>query len=288
MVIAIIAILAAMLLPALSKAKAKAQGIQCMNNHRQLALAWRLYTDDNADRVPYASTSGAAGRGGASGSDLIVAGTPLPSDFAWSGMHMNILSGGNRASWDPTMDMMKRPLWTYAKNAAIYKCPSDRSTATLNGVVHDRILSMSMNLYVGGFAPTSFTQGDAGTDGGWGFGATYNIYRKTTAIQPPSSIFLFLDMREDTVNWSNFMADMDGYSPNNPGAYAWYDIPGMYHNRAAGFSFVDGHSEIKRWRDGRTCPNMAPKDTALAVPSPWAQAGNQDIAWIQDKSTRPH
>src|SRR5690242_4779519 len=58
-VIAIIAILAAMLLPSLAKAKQKAQGIQCLNNHRQLALGWRMYADDSGDVLVYASTSGA-------------------------------------------------------------------------------------------------------------------------------------------------------------------------------------------------------------------------------------
>lgn len=92
-VIAIIAILAAMLLPALTKAKLKAQGIQCMNNHRQLSLAWKLYCDDNNDTVPFASTADASARGG--GSTLMGGSTPQ-DDWAWSGMHMEIQAGYNK------------------------------------------------------------------------------------------------------------------------------------------------------------------------------------------------
>lgn len=288
-VIAIIAILAAMLLPALSKAKAKAQGIQCMNNHRQLALAWRLYVEDASDSIPYASTAGAAAAGGSSqhpsGSDLIVAGSPSPNDYAWLGIHLDNAFGvtGNRAAWDPSIDLMKRPLWRYGPNKGIYKCPADHSTVTANNITYDRLLTMSMNLYVGGFAPTSF--GQPGTDGNWPFATGYKIYAKSSQIQPPTDIFLFLDMREDTVNWSNFMQDMDGYDPSNPSSYAWSDIPGIYHNNSCGFSFVDGHSEIKHWKDVRTCPPIT-LGQAYTPPSPWSQPNNQDIAWVQAHSTR--
>ena len=88
-VIAIIAILAAMLLPALSKAKQKAQGIQCMNNHRQLSLAWRLYADDSADRITYASTGGTTGK---RQGNSVPANNLAPGDanlYAWSGAHMD-------------------------------------------------------------------------------------------------------------------------------------------------------------------------------------------------------
>ena len=285
-VIAIIAILAALLLPVLTRAKMKAQGVQCMSHHRQLALGWRLYGDDNADWVPYASTYSSSSPGGG-GSVLIVPGSPSPDDYAWSGIHDNVLGAGNLATWDPTVDMLRRPLWIYNRNPGIYKCPSDHSTVrTADGVVHERILSMAMNLFVGGFAPPNFGT-RAGNDGNWPTAAGFKIFAKTTDIQPPASIFVFLDMREDTDNWSNFMADMDGYSPNNPAIYSWYDIPGIYHNLSAGFSFCDGHSEMKRWQDGRTCPPMAPAGTELNPPVPWAQPDNPDIAWIHDKSTRP-
>jgi len=246
-----------------------------------------MYCDDSNDRVPYASTYAAGSRGVAS-SVLIGQGATPADDNAWLGIHMDVLSGGNRASWDPTQDMEKRPLWKYAPNTGIYKCPSDTSTATLNGVVHDRILTMSMNLYVGGFAPSpgAYANGQLdGTDGGWTWADSYRIYHKTSQIQPVSTIFIFLDMRQDTVNWSNFMADMTGYNPTDPKQYGWADLPGSYHNHAAGFSFCDGHAEIKRWLDSRTCPPVSPNGTKLD-PSTVPAQYNQDVAWVQDKATR--
>ena len=287
-VIAIIAILAAMLLPALSKAKAKAQGITCMNNHRQLSLAWRLYVDDNSDVVPYASTGGGSGRQG----DSVPVNNTVgdPNNYAWSGAHLNTFDASNLGAWQPQYDMMKRPLWNYGKNIGLYKCPSDHSTTLPDnntGQSHDRILTMSINLFVGGFAPskTDFAKGvRVGNDGGWNVSPPYTIYSKSAAIKDPSNIFIFLDMREDTVNWSNFMMDMTGNSPSDPSSYKWGDLVGSYHNRAGALSFIDGHSQIKKWQDPRTAPPLAPVHTELTIQNP--QGGNPDIAWMQDKATR--
>src|SRR5437867_12628755 len=104
-VIAIIAILAAMLLPALSKAKLKAQGIQCTSNHRQLGLCWRLYAEDNHDRLCYASDSGGQ--------------YPTADPYSWCNTHLDYTP--NSYNWDPTVDIMQRPLWQYAKSVGIYK-----------------------------------------------------------------------------------------------------------------------------------------------------------------------
>jgi prepilin-type N-terminal cleavage/methylation domain-containing protein/prepilin-type processing-associated H-X9-DG protein len=276
-VIAIIAILAAMLFPALARAKQKAQGIQCMNNHRQLALGWRMYAEDCNDVLVYASTSGQNGN--------------YPDQYAWSGAHMDFL-GSNRQNWDPSVDMQKRPLWNYVgKNQGVFKCPSDHSTVTVNNVAKPRILTMAMNVFTGGFAPVVGSDPlPFGTDGHWPWAAPYNVYSKLTMIggvTPVSKIFVFLDMREDRVNWSNFMIDMSGYSPANSGSYKFTsDLPGMYHNNGCSFSFADGHSESKKWVDPRTTPPLVPGGDPLAVsstPSP----NNPDIAWLQDHSTRP-
>jgi prepilin-type N-terminal cleavage/methylation domain-containing protein len=266
-VIAIIAILAALLLPALIQAKMKAQGIQCMNNHRQLALAWRMYAEDNHDVLVYASDYPGNWQ---INSDVL-------DQYAWTLTHMDF-DPNNRGNWDIEYDMVKRPLWPYtSKNAAIYKCPSDKSYLTVDGEQKPRVRSMSMNLYVGGFD---------GTDGGWPWAEPFRIYTKLPQIDVPTKIFVFLDMREDSVNWGNFMTCMEGYSPTDPSRYCFDgDYPGMYHHFACGFSFADGHSELKRWRDNRTIPPL----TAGANPlfSVFSQSpDNPDIAWLQDHSTR--
>jgi len=274
-VIAIIAILAAMILPALHKAKQKAQGIGCMNNHRQLSFAWRMYADDNNEYITYASTS--------TGASLPPdTDTSNPDNYAWSGAHMDD-SGANRANWDPGFDMMKRPLWRYAKSAALYKCPSDQSKVQTASGLKPRILTMSMNLYVGGFAPDR-GGGRCGTGGGWSFADPYRIYCTIASINVPSKIFVFLDMREDRVNWSNFMTIMDGYMPTDPSKYQLGDLPGMYHNFACGFSFTDGHCEMKKWRDSRTIPPLGPIEPLS--PS-FNCPNNVDVAYLQDISTRP-
>jgi prepilin-type processing-associated H-X9-DG protein len=136
---------------------------------------------------------------------------------------------------------------------------------------------MAMNLYVGGFD---------GTDGNWPWAHPYRIYAKLPDINLPSQIFVFLDMREDSVNWGNFMTYMAGYSPTDPSQYGFDgDFPGMYHNLACGFSFADGHSELKRWLDPRTRPPLTIGANPLF--DNFSQSpDNPDVAWLQDHSTR--
>src|SRR5262249_5299615 len=216
-VIAIIAILAAMLLPALTKAKLKAQGIQCMNNHRQLCLAWRMYAEDNNDRLVLASE----------GSDAI---TPT---YTWVIDPLDFVTS-NPYNWDPTISIMKSPLWKYCGgNAGIWKCPADRSAVKVNNQLRPRGPSMSMNFWLGGFGGY-----DDGLSGG-GF-RLYTKYSQFLNDPTPVRMFVFLDMREDSIDIGNFATDMRGW-PNNPTQTGFYDLPGMYHNRACGFSFADGH-----------------------------------------------
>ena len=278
-VIAIIGLLAAMLLPALARAKQKGQGMQCMNNHRQLALAWRMYADDSRDWLVFASGDSAY-----DGNTPRLSGNPW-NQYAWCLSNLDF-DPNNRYNWDINLDMTKRPLWPYAKQPGIYKCPADHSSVTVNGVAKPRIRTMSMNLYVGGFVWTNGPLGDAS----WSFANGYAVYHKMSEFggsgsAPPDKIFVFLDMREDRINWGNFMTDMTGYSPNNPSLYTFTtDLPGLYHDLACGFSFADGHSEMKRWLDPRTTPAYSPISNPYVLP---ASPNNVDVAWLQDHSTRP-
>src|SRR5262249_46333815 len=110
-VIAIIAILAAMLLPALAKARLKAQGIQCMSNGRQVALAWRMYTEDHNDQLLYASGD---------------ASTFAKDPYTWMTGGLDF-DPGNASNWDINQDITKSPMWPYCgKNPGIFKCPADK------------------------------------------------------------------------------------------------------------------------------------------------------------------
>jgi hypothetical protein len=91
-----------------------------------------------------------------------------------------------------------------------------------------------------------------------------------------------MDMREDSIDWGNFATDMTGY-PDHPEYAGFYDLPGSYHHGAGGLSFVDGHSEIKVWRDDRTKPPLVPDGL---IPDQYSSPNNQDILWLQARATR--
>jgi prepilin-type N-terminal cleavage/methylation domain-containing protein/prepilin-type processing-associated H-X9-DG protein len=258
-VIAIIAILAGMLLPALGNAKAKAQGILCMNNHKQLTLAWRLYAEDNNESLVGAANWMPPGSN-----------REVPNWTAGSWLSLN--NPSDPSNWNHTNFTFRSPLWKYCGGAiGIWKCPSDRSTGLDPSRRRvPRIRSMSMNNWVGG--------------PGWNAsGAGWQVYRKLTDMNNPgpSQTFVLLDEREDSINDGYFVVDMAGY-PSTPNQLMIVDYPASYHGKAGGMSFADGHSEIRRWRDPRTIPRLSRNDLQLNVPSP----RNEDVIWMQQRSTR--
>jgi prepilin-type N-terminal cleavage/methylation domain-containing protein/prepilin-type processing-associated H-X9-DG protein len=260
-VIAIIAILAAMLLPSLSRAKQKAQGIQCMSNGKQLTGAWYMYTLDNNDRLIWAS-------GTTAGND--------PNVWCTGGLDF---APANRSNWDINQDITKSPMWPYcANNAAIFKCPADHSVVTVAGVIKPRVRSVAMNLFLGGFGGN-----DPGNPPGM---IIYSKYSQM-ANPGPTKVFVFIDEREDAINWGNFETCMTGYQPPNPASYTLYDLPASYHGNAGGLSFADGHSEIHKWRDGRTMPPLKIGSLTFDGSTPLPSPRNVDVAWLQDHTTRP-
>jgi prepilin-type N-terminal cleavage/methylation domain-containing protein/prepilin-type processing-associated H-X9-DG protein len=264
-VIAIIAILAALLLPALTRAKQKALAIQCMNNHRSLMLAWRMYVDDNQDMLPYASESNP-------GSGTVGAWAQGIMDF----------SPANRFNWDVEWGVKRSSLWPYCGQAtAIWKCPADRSYVTVSGNQMPRVRTMSMNLWLGGYGGGMSSSLPASEPlNKW---TLYLKYNEIAANPGAASIFVFLDMRPDSIDEGNFGVCMDGY-PGNPGAYRFWDLPGMQHAGACSFSFADGHAEARKWKDGKTTPALVPPPANVS--DMFMSANNPDIAWLQERATR--
>jgi prepilin-type N-terminal cleavage/methylation domain-containing protein/prepilin-type processing-associated H-X9-DG protein len=250
-VIAIIAILAGMLLPALSKAKAKAQGILCMNNLKQLMLGWKIHGDDHNGVLVAAEELG---------------NNPLQRTNWFSGW-MDFTDAP--VNWNITNDMIRSPLWDYVgQTPEIFKCPADKAQVQVGGVRRPRVRSNSMSQTFG--------------NGSWLPKPPYLTYAKEAEMgaQGPTKIWVLLDEHPDSINDAAFAVQM--VEPGNEAAARIIDFPASYHNGACGFSFADGHSEIRKWVDGRTVvPAKYNNSLGLNVASP----NNLDVLWMAERSS---
>lgn len=252
-VIAIIAVLAALLLPALSRAKQKAEGIQCLNNVRQLGLGWTMYADDNQGRIM-------PNNGGALGAD----GEWLPS---WVKGRLDYSSRPDNINVDYLVNFKQTGnygyLGPYLQNPAVFRCPGDKSQVEILGHLRNRVRSVAMNSFLN---PQHFEPAELA--GPW------VVYEKTSDFRAPTKNMVVIDEREDSINNPVFWVIME---EDRIG-----DFPAAYHNGAAGLTFADGHSEVKKWLDPRTNPPMEKgKLIRLRGPSP----GNVDLAWLRERTT---
>ena len=212
-VIAIIAILAAMLLPALGRAKLKAQSIYCMNNGRQVCVAWIMYADDH---------------------DGVIAGAFDTPVGGWLDGWLNY----NGAEDNTNITLLKQGrLNPYLQNTTVYKCPADLSKS-FGRRGDPRVRSISMNQMFR-------TWGD-----GHSVSPPWRIYKKSSdmTLPAPVNLWVIIDENPDSVNDAAFAVRMDPQWP----ATLWQDGPANYHGGGCGFGFADGHSEIKKWQDRRT------------------------------------
>jgi prepilin-type processing-associated H-X9-DG protein len=235
-VIAIIIILAALLLPVLSRAKERAHRITCLSNQKQLGLAWDIYSGDLNGGLPL--------------NDWYLIGTVARSPS-------NSWVVGNAVVDTEPSTITEGSLYSYVKNAKVYKCPADRGT--IEGTPIPKYRSFALSCYLGG------PEEDA---------VRWDVHpvSRMSQIRNASKTLTFLDEDDLTIDDGHFLY------PNMPNDN-WYNIPGWRHQNGTVLAFADGHSEYWKWK------SRHPTTTAFMGASMEDPKGFEDLARLLQ--TRP-
>jgi prepilin-type N-terminal cleavage/methylation domain-containing protein len=263
-VLATIALLAAMLLPALAQTRQNSQVIECLANQRQLAVAWMMYARDNNDKtVPVGSLS------------------EQPANFAENPLNdVNLQPGGSLAQFCPgnlqsvamtagryyTNWIKAGLIYPYIQNVAVYKCPADLSrcpfgASPIFAKYSDR--TYSVNCYVGGMQ--------------W-WDPNYKLYRKLSDMNRPGPAMTWVFIEENPTSIDDCYFALDPAQPT-----LWYNSPAVLHGNASVMTYADGHSDAHRWTDGNMINDKNPQiPPGIYVP---ADPHSGDLAWLLSVST---
>lgn len=254
-VIAIIGVLAGMLLPALAGAKDKANAIVCLNNKKQLQLAWSLYPIDNHDHlVPHG---------------LNLPDPPQPELGLWWAQGWLDYNGGNSENTDVQLliDPEYAKLGPYTKLPALYKCPEDRSQVEVGkNQWLPRARGISMSAWAGGLANCGLSPEPI----------PYGPQRQSDILSP-SLMFVFIDEHPDSIDFVTFWVE----NRTEIGAALFGSCPSSLHNGGATISFADGHVELHRWQDPRT---KVPVTYTTRLEWDTTMPDNPDEQWLWDRT----
>jgi len=245
-VIAIIAILAALLLPALARARSKALQMKCVSNLKQLQLAWATYAADN--------------------NDYMVPNAPLgfPPEQSWC---YSAYQNWGTADANTNAALYRRAILApyLGGQLGVYKCPAD-TVPSANG---QRLRSYSMQSQMGNLYSAGITMG---------YNAKYKAFVKVSELTrlPPVDAAVFLEENMCSMN--------DGYLQVKNGAPVWPDVPGSYHVWQCGFSWADGHANLRKWVTGVLKIPVSANRTASSITT---GVNNQDYRWWDQHTSVP-
>jgi len=247
-VVAIIGLLAAMLLPALARAKMAAKKVICINNERQMSATWVMYSVDNLDRL------------------VLNGGVYPPSSDPkmWiQGVFFYPESNTNSAYMlDPKYALFA----PYLPTTQVYVCPTDRPTVNVDGENYPKIRSYALNSFLGWTGPWDIR-----------LSSDYKVFYKYAELTKdmPCGTFTFMDVHPDSICWPYFGVHM----PKDKDSF--FNFPNSSHNRGGVVGFADGHIEYHKWRDQRTITAYARRYHDHDQPCD----GNEDLAWIRERTT---
>lgn len=256
--IAVIAVLASLLLPALTSAKSKGYTISCLSNERQLMLATLVYVTDFNDSLPY--NLGVA--------EIRKLGTQ--NEFRnWTSPVLDWESVNPDNT--NTLLLTEGGIGPYtSRSARLYRCPKDSVVSDLQAQAGwtARVRSISMNAMVGNVG--SFMQGTANVNNPY-----QRQFLRLGQIPQPARIFVLTEEHPDSIT--------DGYFLNHPDTNLWVHLPASYHNGAANLAFADGHLETHKWH----CASTTPPSRAFAadLPLPVPATERADFDWLMDRTT---
>lgn len=252
-VIAIIAILAGLLLPALARAKERANAVLCLNNLKQLHLGWFQYAEEHGKVPPNDDYGG------------------NNPQHSWAGNVMSYEEVVQAPITESTnvavmFERTNGRIGPYVGAAGSYRCPSDRSYVILEGRRHARVRSYSMNRFIGESTRLPDRR------------LRYYYKLDHFTVPGPAETFVLLDEHEDSINDGFFLVAYDPLIAT-PG---WSDVPASRHSQGCQFVFADGHAMRHRWQDKRTVM-PATRVRKFAIPQP----ASPDTKWINEHASAP-